>query len=431
MRVTDAALLKAPMQAVTWPLPTKTAQGNGTIRIITNPASAELASLRFAAKGTSIEIAREAFKIGERQFAAGSLIARRADSSFDKAAAGLGLDVFNTDSVPEVSTRKLGLARVAIMHTWIGTQTEGWWRMALDDLGIPFSYISTQDVARNDDLRKRYDVILFGPVGYGDSRLLIDGLPMHGNAMGWKKTALTPNLGLIDSTDEIRPGMGGSGVDHLKRFVREGGLLITSMDTAEFAIDNGLAPGVSVAKPGDLRIVGTLVRAQTTESPSPVTWGYDKPFTVYSESGMAFKVSNQIRGDGRIVNAGDHKRPTGRGGADDIDLPQGAGYVDPPELPSVKPWQALPLNAEQARNNLFLLPESQHPRALLRFADKDDLLVSGLLDNGGTLAKHAGVVDARCGKGHISLLAINPMWRAATIGSYPLVTNAILNFDAL
>ena len=175
------------------------------------------------------------------------------------------------------------------------------------------------------------------------------------------------------------------------------------------------------------------MRAQTTESASPVTWGYDKPFTVYSESGMAFKVSNQIRGDSRIASADDHKRPTGRGGADDIDLPQGAGYVDPPELPSVKPWQAMPLNADQARENRFLIPENQRQSgdALLRFADSDNLLVSGLLDNGGSLAKHAAVVDARLGKGHVLLFAINPMWRAATIGSYPLVTNAILNFDAL
>ena len=91
----------------------------------------------------------------------------------------------------------------------------------------------------------------------------------------------------------------------------------------------------------------------------------------------------------------------------------------------------MPLNAEQARDNLFLIPENQRPRALLRFADSDNLLVSGLLDNGGSLAKHAAVVDARLGKGHVLLFAINPMWRAATIGSYPLVTNAILNFDAL
>ena len=431
MRVTDVALLEAPMQAVTWPLPAKAAQGNGTIRIIANPASAELASLRFAAKGTSIEIASEAFKIGEREFAAGSLIARSADSSFDKVAAKLGVDVFNADSIPEVATRKLGLPRVAVMHTWLSTQTEGWWRMALDDLGIPFTYISTQDVARSDNLRKRFDVILFGPIGYSNTQLIVDGLPMYGNAMPWKKSALTPNLGRIDSTDDIRPGLGGSGVDHLKRFVHDGGLLITSMDTAKFVIDSGLAPGVSLVDKGNLRINGTLVRAQTTESESPVTWGYGSPFTVYSEHGMAFKVSNQILGDGRIPTADEHKRPTGRGGPDDIDLPQGAGYVEPPELPSVKPWQALPLNAEQARDNLFLIPEGQRPRALLRFADSSDLLVSGLLDNSGSLARKAAVVDARLGKGHVLLFGINPMWRAATIGSYPLVTNAILNFDSL
>ena len=431
VRVTDAALLKAPMHAVNWPLPAKAATGNGTIRVIANPASAELASLRFAAKGASIEIATRPFKIGDRNFAAGSLIVRRADSAFDNATAKLGLDAINTDSAPDVSTRKLGLPRVAILHTWLSTQTEGWWRMALDDLGIPFTYISTQDVAVTDDLRKRFDVILFGPIGYSNTQLIVDGLPMYGNAMPWKKSALTPNLGVIDSTDDVRPGLGGSGIDHLKRFVRDGGLLVTSMDTAEFAIDSGLAPGVSVADKGKLRITGTLVRAQTTESESAVTWGYDAPFTVYSESGMSFKVSNQLLGDGRIPTADDSKRPTGRGGADDIDLPQGAGYVDPPELPSVKTWQAVPLNAEQARNNPFLIPEGQRPRALLRFADSDNLLVSGLLDNESSLAKHAAVVDARLGKGHVLLFAINPMWRAATIGSYPMVTNAILNFDSL
>ena len=91
----------------------------------------------------------------------------------------------------------------------------------------------------------------------------------------------------------------------------------------------------------------------------------------------------------------------------------------------------MPLNAEQARNNPFLIPEGQRPRALLRFAYSDNLLVSGLLDNESSLAKHAAVVDARLGKGHVLLFAINPMWRAATIGSYPMVTNAILNFDSL
>jgi len=41
------------------------------------------------------------------------------------------------------------------------------------------------------------------------------------------------------------------------------------------------------------------------------------------------------------------------------------------------------------------------------------------------------VVDARYGKGHVLLFASNPMWRGETIGSYPLVLNAIVNFDKL
>ena len=88
---------------------------------------------------------------------------------------------------------------------------------------------------------------------------IVDGLPMYGNALPWKKTALTPNLGLIDSTDDMRPGLGASGVENLKRFVADGGLLVTSEDTAEFAIDEGLAPGVSVTPAKSLRVVGSIL----------------------------------------------------------------------------------------------------------------------------------------------------------------------------
>ena len=130
-----------------------------------------------------------------------------------------------------------------------------------------------------------------------------------------------------------------------------------------------------------------------------------------------------------VANADEHERPTGRGGPDDIDMPSGAGYVAPPELPRAERWQALPLNVEQSRNNPRLIPEALRQRALLRFADNDALFVSGLLENGGELAKRAALVEARHGKGRVLLFAINPLYRASTLGSYPLVTNAILNFD--
>ncbi|MEO8461390.1 MAG: M14 family zinc carboxypeptidase, partial [Dokdonella sp.] len=44
------------------------------------------------------------------------------------------------------------MPRIALMHTWLYTQTEGWWRQALDILGIKYDYISTQDVGRTTNL---------------------------------------------------------------------------------------------------------------------------------------------------------------------------------------------------------------------------------------------------------------------------------------
>src|SRR5690606_12255153 len=32
------------------------------------------------------------------------------------------------------------LPRIALMHTWLSTQTEGWWRMELDAMQVPYAY---------------------------------------------------------------------------------------------------------------------------------------------------------------------------------------------------------------------------------------------------------------------------------------------------
>ncbi|HEX7129534.1 MAG TPA: hypothetical protein VF217_05615, partial [Rhodanobacteraceae bacterium] len=338
-------------------------------------------------------------------------------------------------SAPALDLASLGvhgkLPRIALMHTWLSTQTEGWWRMALDKLHVPYSYISTQDVARESNLRGKYDVILFGPVGYSSTRLIIDGLPMYGNALPWKKTALTPNLGAIDSTDDMRPGLGETGLSNLKRFVAQGGLLVTSEDTAKFAIETGLAPGVSVAPAKGARVVGSVLRADLVDKDSPIARGYDDSFALYSSSGLAFDVSSQTIGNRGIPAAQDYQKPTGRGGPDEPDIPEGRPYQAPPALPSAKPWQAMPLNAEQKRNNLFLIPSDQRPDVIVRWADANQLLISGLLDNGGSIAQHAAVVDAHYGKGNVLLFANNPMWRGETVGSYALLLNAIVNYDRL
>jgi hypothetical protein len=340
----------------------------------------------------------------------------------------------------DVATAGRPMPRIALMHTWLDTQTEGWWRMELDRLQVPYDYISTQDIAGDADLRAKYDVILFAPAGGAGTREIVDGMPMWGNPLPWKTTELTPNLGRIDATDDMRPGMGAGGVENLRAFVRDGGLLVASQDTAEFAIDVGLAPGVYVNPTDELKVVGSVLAAKFVDRGHPAAAGYaGDELAVYSERGLSFRVSNLAAprgapsksGRGGPPSAENFERPTGRGGKDDVDLPQGRPFVAAPPLPSAKPWEALPLNEEQARNNPWVIPAAQRPRVVLRFADADKLLVSGLLDGGEEMAGRAAVVDARYGRGHVLLFAINPIWRGETIGSYPLVFNAILRHDAL
>jgi hypothetical protein len=164
---------------------------------------------------------------------------------------------------------------------------------------------------------------------------------------------------------------------------------------------------------------------------SPLTYGIPDSLAVYSEAGQTFRVTNVLGARGADSSSA---RPTGRGTADDLDVPQGRAVLDPrneaPRRKPVQPWQAAPVTEEQERNPLMIIPPALRPRVVLRFADQRNLLVSGLLD-GNDVAQRPVVVDVPSGKGHVILMGNNALWRGYTLGSYFLVFNAMLNFDAL
>jgi hypothetical protein len=319
------------------------------------------------------------------------------------------------------------------MHTWLATQTEGWWRYAFDTAGVPYDYISTQTAAKQDDLRSKYDVIVFAPVSRVSASDIINGIPQWNNPMPWKKTELTPNLeDGGDSTDDVRPGLGYDGLAHLHKFVEQGGLLITCEDTAQFAIDTGLAPGVSVAPSADARVVGTVLNTVFVARDNPIADGYDLNVPVMSANGMAFNVSSTVgRGGGRILMDPYAERPTGRGTVEENDEPLGRKAVEAEPLHKQQPWQARELNEEQIRNNPSVIPAQYRPEVILRFDAAKSMLLAGLLDKAGSIAEHAIVVDAHLGTGNVLLFANNPIYRGETIGTYGLVFNAILNHDHL
>lgn len=433
VRVTDPAILKADMRKLDQPVPDEgTVEGSGPVYAIDNSAQPALLGLRYALRNADISVADAPFTAAGADFHAGSFLLQNvSEAQMRQALQHLNLQAISLPAVPQVAVHAIGTPRIAVMHTWLRTQTEGWWRQALDSLHIPYSYISTQDAAKESDLRSRYDVILFAPVGGAKSQEIIDGLPMWGNPLPWQTTPLTPNLGKLDSTPDMRPGLGFAGVEHLRQFVRQGGLLVTSEDTSVFAIQEGLAPGVFVTPTNSLRVVGSVLQAVVEPSSSPVAYGYTKMLPVYSANGMSFNISNLVTGSQGLPTAEDYHRPTGRGGPASQDTPEGRAFAAPPALPSVQPWQAVPLNEEQMRNNPFVIPPADRPQVIARYADGKQLLLSGLLNHGQEMAEHATVVDAHLGQGNVLLFANNPIYRGETVGAYGLVWNGILNFNHL
>lgn len=441
VRVLDPSILKSKMKPVDDPASLAgKLSGSGAVFAIANTGQISLLSLAYKLKGATLQAAEKPFDADGKHFAAGSLLISgdRLDDRIATTLHDLSLDASRLGSAPSVPVHAVTAPRIAFMHTWLATQTEGWWRYAFDTAGVPFDYINTQTIAE-EDLHAKYDVIVFAPVGRASAPEILNGIPTWHNPMPWQKSELTPNLGAIDSTPDVRPGLGYEGLAHLKKFVEQGGLLITCEDTAQFAIDTGLAPGVSIAPHGDVRVVGTVLNTVFVNRENPVAFGYGTGVPVISANGMAFNISNMLGGSGRrilmdpLTDSLDPyaKRATGRGTVEDSDEPQGRKITEPEPLIKQQPWEAAHLDEEQTRNNPQVIPQESRPDVILRFSDSKTLLLDGLLDKGSSIAEHAVVVDAHLGQGNVLLFGNNPIYRGETLGTYALVFNAILNYQHL
>jgi hypothetical protein len=386
-------------------------------------------------KDASIDAAEESFDASGHKFSRGTFLIRGVSrSDLDAAAKTLGLAVVALTAAPGVKSHPVRAPRIAYVHTWISTQSEGWWRLAFDNLQIPYDYMSTQALAKIADLNAKYDVILFPPVtGSANSNLIVQGTPTTwGNPLPWMNTPETPNLvGKNDSTPDMRPGLGWDGLAKLQTFVRNGGVLLTALDTSQFAIATGMANGVSSTNSEKMKIVGSIVSTRLVDAASPIAYGYDEKVSAYCDNGPIFSVTNIIGARRRHLGPTMTSRPTGRGTKDDPDFVVGRPASEIPDDPEKELWEAPQPTDDQRFNNPRVIPPASRARVILRYADSKDLLISGLVENGTEIAQHPAVLDVPSGTGHVVLFSINPVYRGETESTYSLVLNTLLNFDSL
>lgn len=429
-RVTETSLLSAPMEKLDAPpVPEGLVEGRGSVYLLDHNADRVMATVRFKLAGLKLHAAEAGFEAAGRKFRAGTLIVEGAGlrERLQGVAAEFGVTFHAVEQAPEVAKHVLATPRIALAHSWLNTQAVGWFRLAMDNTGIPYAYVSDHLLRATPNLREKFDVIVFGPTP-GSSQRVVNGLPFRGQAVPWNASLGENIASSPDLADDIRGGMGLEGLTNVRKFVGDGGLFITIGGNSSIPIDYGLVDGVAVAPARELRARGSVYHAVVADARSPIVYGYDDSVPVYFNAGPILNVLpagglTQGSGGGAQLAA----RPSGRGGPQDPDVPQGRPYVVAPA--PEPPGRLSPEMMESMRN--YLPRPEEEPRVVLKFAEEKDLLVSGMLSGGGELAGKPAIVDIPLGKGHFLLFAINPMWREQTQGSFMLLLNAAMHFDYL
>jgi hypothetical protein len=440
-RVEDVALLDAPMAHVRDPIRAaggvENAQGAAAFLVNYN-ADNRLATFRFAQRNLRIDAAEAPFDAAGRKFNAGSFIIRTAGNPgnlatlLDNAAREYGFTAVGVSTAPGVSTHAVAAPRIAVMHTWLTTQTEGWMRLGLDEYGIPYDYISVHDVRDDAKLRDKYDVIVFGP-SVNDPLQILNGV-QGDKPVPWKKTEATPNLGAVAASDDMRGGLELRGLVNLQNFVRAGGTFVTLTNSGVLPVHFGFTQGVSIQETPDMWAPGGVFRTVIADSISPLVYGYGAELGVYFNRGPVFAIAGdagRTRQQQSQPEASTTARRSGRGGIGERDVVQGRardlGRENVEEFRRREGGQEEPGGFGFGQGG-----GTSNARTIMRFSpDITKLLISGGLDKGEPLAGAPALVDAPLGDGHIVMFAFNPYWRSQTLGSYALLFNAFLHHGHL
>ena len=325
-----------------------------------------------------------------------------------------------------MKTHDLDVPRIGYVHSWSNTQNEGWVRAALDNFGVPYTYFGDIKL-REGNLRAKYDVIVFPHVG-GTAQSMVNGLPKIGpDPTPYKKSELTPNLGVLDQADDIRGGMGFEGLMNLYQFVKDGGLLIVEGATSTIFPEYKLVNGVTVespagpvharvdrARPGRRREEPDHVRLRRGADPGLLQPG---PRAGGRHGRWRRARRGRRRADSRCRDERGAERgfdaeavAVGAGGAERLAAPSAAGR---------RSDAAAARLAAQGRAGAAVSAAAWRRAGPMRRASScaspsnpDEMLLSGVLVGGQALANRAQVVDAPLGSGprrdvrHPALLAL-------------------------
>ncbi len=262
------------------------------------------------------------------------------------------------DNINDIPKAPLIRHRVGLYQSWKSNMDEGWTRYAFDSMGIPFKTLHNKDFKgtkkKKANLKENFDVIVFASE---NADIIKTGKPSASSPYRRYYSGSTP--------PEYEGGIGKEGIEALKAFVEEGGILVTLNRACGLVFKEFKSPVRNAIEnvPRSKFFCPSSILKITVDNKSPI--GYGMPKEAASMFSGSLALSTQIP----------------------------SGYWD---------------------------------RKVVASYPKEDILLSGWLMGEDVIARKAAVVDTKYKKGHIILIGFRCQHRAQSHGTYKFLFNALL-----
>ncbi|MBN3518985.1 peptidase [Algoriphagus lutimaris] len=348
-------------------------------------------------QNASIQIIENEFILDSDTLPKGSVYFKGiSNKQADQIAGEFGLDLIQGSLTPDSNeVHEVTLPKVAIYHTWFNTQDEGWSRYTFEQRGIPYTSIDKDDL-KAGGLKDKFDVILV-PRARGNGSNFIHGVTTEFGPLPFTKTAEYPSHGYPDSSPDITGGPGFAGMDNLKKFVEEGGVVITLDNSTNMVAETGIVRNLDSYSASGLFHPGSVVTVKIKQSESPVLYGFPETFPIFRGNGPLYRVDLKDR---------------------DMMLLQ---------------YGTKPLKDELAYQGPIMgKPDQEKVEEKKEESGKDVPYVrSGMVRNEQTIIGHGSIFKVPVGKGNVLAFTFDPLHRYLNHHDAPLVWNALINWNHL
>ncbi|MBI1325211.1 peptidase M14 [bacterium] len=260
-----------------WQRPRMTMEGDMTkakALVVENRSSDDLTLIQaLVGAGVPVRFHTRPFEMPGRTIAAGFAEIEANDTSrrtIDTLADRIGSHVIASEKSPASAGASYDLKnqRIALFQPWEPSMNEGWTRLVLERLGIPYVTVHRDDILAGR-LHDRFDCLVFPSISPRSLK------------MGYRPGETEP---------AYVGGLEGS-KDLLKEFVSSGGTIVAIENSCEYVIDElGLpvANAVGSLPSKDFYGPGSILAA-VGEKEHPLTLGMPEKFSVYFDRSLGLK----------------------------------------------------------------------------------------------------------------------------------------------